>query len=393
MKCSSCGEENYEGAKFCRSCGIKLSPAAASADGPSEYRQKDAHSYKCPSCGAPLAYSAEGGKLHCSSCDNDYDIEALECAERENKESFDWGEYKKTLSSEKLQNTVIYSCKSCGANIEADANTAATHCPYCDNEVVIEDRVEGGLKPNAIIPFKIDKKQLPELIKGFFKGKPLLPSHFLDMHKIDGLQGVYVPFWLFDAELDGSVVLNGEIVRHYSKGQYNYTETAHYMLEREGSMDFSKVPADGSVRMDNDLMDSIEPFDYSELVDFNSAYLSGFIADRFDSDTDAELPRVTKRMMTSAVDAFEETAGEYSGVSLRSNGMDVVSASVKYVLMPVYLLNCHYKGKLYRFAVNGQTGKVVGELPISKLKGWLYFLASFVGGFAAAFLVALFLLQ
>ncbi len=392
MKCSSCGDENYEGAKFCRSCGAKLTgPAEAPVADEADFRQKDAHSYKCPSCGAPLAYSAEGGKLHCSSCDNDYDIEAIECAARENKEEFNWGQYKNGLSGEKLQGTVVYSCKSCGANIEADANTAATHCPYCDNEIVIEDRVDGGLKPNAIIPFKIDKKQLPALIKDYFKGKRLLPSHFFDEHKIDGLQGIYVPFWLFDAKLDGSIVMNAELVSHYNEGKYSCTKTSYFMLEREGSMDFSRVPADGSVRMNNDLMDSVEPFDFSELVDFDSAYLSGFVADRFDSDPDAELPRVTKRMLNSAVDALADTADGYTGVSLRSNGMDVVSASVKYALLPVYLLNCHYNGKLYRFAVNGQTGKVVGELPISKLKSFLYFIGSFAGGFAAAFLIALLL--
>lgn len=349
--------------------------------------------YKCPSCGAPLAFDAETGEVTCASCGNTVSIEALRALRESDGEErdFHWGDYKSGLNPEaKLDHTAVYVCQSCGAEIEADENTAATTCPYCGNNVVLDDRVGGGLRPNAVIPFHITKKQLPEVIRKFYKKKKLLPKDFFSENVVGKAQGVYVPFWLFDADMRGSVSLDATKVRTYRQGDYDCTKTSHYLLRRDGSMSFSKLPVDASTRMDDDLMDSVEPFDYSALTDFDPAYLSGYLADRFDSDPDAELPRAEARMRESAKQQFLSTAPGYQGVTLRSDaGLRLDRASVKYALLPVYLLNCEYRGKQYRYAVNGQTGKVVGELPISKGKKWAYFGLYFAIAFAAGFLVTL----
>ena len=346
----------------------------------------DVKQFKCPSCGAPIAYDASSGEVRCGNCGNRYAVSALETLENGDR-GFDWSQYIHHGPHETLENTRVYKCQSCGAEIEADMTTAATKCPYCDNNVVLTDKVSGSLKPNAIIPFRITQKDLPDVVKQFYKGKKLLPSSFLSEKRLREIKGIYVPFWLFDCTLDGNMVLNGTRTRSYREGDYDCVETSYFLLEREGDMRFAKVPVDASVKMPNDLMDSLEPFDYSELVDFNSAYLSGYLADRFDSDPDAELPRADERMMTSACSILEGTARGYSGVSIRANGMRITDADVKYVLLPVYLMNYEYQGKMYRFAVNGQTGKVVGDLPISKGKSAAWFAG--VGAAAAAAVFAL----
>lgn len=345
----------------------------------------------------PLTFSANEGVLKCNACGNSFPVETVKALydSEQKKTEFNWGDYKKNLDqSEKLENTNLYICRSCGAAIETDATTVATHCPYCDNVVVLSDKVEGGLRPNVIIPFKIDKKGLNDSINKYISGKKLLPNDFFDNRKISKIQGVYVPFWLFDAGLDGSMSMNATRIRHYSDSNYNYTETSHYLIEVDGEMRFEKVPVDGSIKMDDDLMDSIEPFNYSQLVDFDSAYLSGFLADRFDNDPDESLPRASNRMLNSAVKTVKSLVDkDYGSTSLRTNGMQIKGASVKYALLPVYLLNMEYNGKKYRFAVNGQTGKIVGELPISKAKKRKYFWSMLLPVAAIAFAVIYFFLR
>lgn len=356
-------------------------------------------SYKCLSCGSPLAYD-RSGKLKCSACGSEYDVETLKrfYESADGDAEFDWKDYKKNFedSKEVLENTVIYICRSCGAEIETDPQTAATHCPYCDNEIILTDRVGKGLKPNGIIPFKVDKGGLEAALKAHFKGKKLLPNNFLPTHKIGKIQGVYVPFWLFDTTLDGQMVLEASKTRCYSTAKYDITEVSHYLVDIDGRMGFKKVPVDASVRMDDDLMDSLEPFDYSEIVDFEAPYLSGFLADRFDEDPDESLPRVSNRMTNSAEQVFINSVDRgFDSVRRKSSNMNIADSSIKYVMLPVYLMNIAYNGKNYRFAVNGQTGKVVGELPISRAKTWLYRILTFLismGVYTAlAWVISLFL--
>lgn len=339
-------------------------------------------SYKCPACGAPLLYTTSG-KMGCRSCGNSYEIEILQKKLPDGKdEGFDWGDYKKQFQAgqEKLTDRVVYICRSCGAEIETDGTTAATHCPYCDNEVLATDRLSGGLKPNGVIPFAIEKKDAVRAVKAHFQHKRLLPRAFLSTHKIEKIQGIYVPFWLFDTGLTGELELDGTRTRHYEDKDYRYTETKHYLVHVSGAMSFSHVPVDGSKKMDDDLMDALEPFDYSGLKLFDAAYLSGFLADRFDDDPDASLPRASERMKDSAAGVLsEEGDAGYDSLTLKRSHMTLDNPSVKYVLLPVYLLNLKFQNKNYRFAVNGQTGKVVGELPVSKAVSRLYF-----GGIASA---------
>lgn len=352
-------------------------------------------SYKCPACGSPLTYNTSG-KLTCAACSNEFELEAVKKFSEAGTGTgeFDWGDYKKAFNGgEKLENTAVYVCKSCGAAIETDGTAAATHCPYCDNEVIISEQLKGSLKPNAIIPFSVDKNSAIEAIKNHFKGKRLLPNDFGASYKLGKITGVYVPFWLFDSGIDGIANINATNVRHYSDSNYNYTETKHYLVSVDGAMRFEKIPVDGSEKMDDDLMDALEPFNYSGLKGFDPAYLSGFLADRFDDDPDASLPRASARMTNSAQEVFLGCASEYDSASIKNSNFSLVDPSVKYVLLPVYLLNLKYKDKNYRFAVNGQTGKVVGELPISKVKSFLHFSSFFAVAAAIAGTIAYFVIR
>ena len=340
-------------------------------------------SYKCPNCGAPLRYTTED-KMCCESCGTSFDVEAIQnmLPEDESGKGFDWGDYKKHLHTDETYDAErdVYICRSCGAAIETDSTTAASRCPYCDNEILAKDRLSGGLRPNGVIPFSVDKDQAIRAVKAHFRHKPLLPRSFLATHTLGKIQGIYVPFWLFDADVQGDVDFDGTKVRCYSDKNYDYTETKHFLVQVSGAMRFSRIPVDGSEKMDDDLMDAVAPFDYSGSRPFDAAYLSGFLADRFDEDPDKSLPRASQRMEDGAAGVLRQHAdGDYNTLSVKRSRFNLSNTAVQYVLLPVYLLNLEFNKKKYRFAVNGQTGKVVGELPVSKALSRLYF-----GGIAAA---------
>ncbi len=336
-------------------------------------------SFKCPSCGAALTYNAETERFLCAFCEGSFDLEEVKNAAVNAEKPYDWGDYKQNVGSETVEGTRTYVCSSCGAEIVTDAVTVATHCPYCDNNVVVESGVSGFVKPNGIIPFKVDKKRLSELLKEYCKGKILLPGKFLSEQKIQETQGIYVPFWLFDCTVDGDTTYEATRVHMWSDSQYNYTKTDYYGVEIDGSLSFRHVPADGSKKLDDALMDSIEPYDFSQLEAFAPGYLSGFLADRFDVDADASLPRADKRVKQSMDEVFRRQLHGYASVVRMSSHASLKDTEAKYVLLPVYLITSHYRDKLYTFAVNGQTGRMTGDLPISRVKFWGLFL-----GIAAA---------
>ncbi len=347
---------------------------------------------KCPLCGGVLSFDPASGKVICLYCDSvfepgqvglDAQGQPLPDAPAEAEEpvvpEFDWGDYKKHADRMKLDGTAVYHCRSCGAVIETDATTAATRCPYCGNEVVIDERLSGGLRPNGIIPFRVTRKELEGVIRKFCRKRPLLPKGFLEACKSQGVQGFYVPFWMYDCSVDGSVDLTGTKVRTWHDSSYDYTETSYYDLYRAGGMSFEHIPVDGSAKMPNILMDAIEPYEMSDLREFDGSYLAGFVADRFDEDPDQSLPRASERLMESAIDVFTETGKGYASVRLKHNNMRISSAAVQYVMVPVYLMHYTYRNKEYCYAVNGQTGKVAGDLPISRGRSWAWF-----GGLCAA---------
>ena len=224
--------------------------------------------YKCPCCGGAIAFDSTAQKLKCPYCDTEFEIETLKGYEEELEgDSADNMEWQTDAGSEWQQGEADglcnYSCNSCGGEIVADETTAATKCPFCDNPVIMKGRLSGMLKPDYVIPFKLDKKAAKAAYMRHIEGKRLLPKLFRDQNHIDEIKGIYVPFWLFDAEADANVRYHAEIVHpSYEDSENRYTPTSHYMVQRSGSIGFENVPVDGSEKMADDLMESIEPFDF-----------------------------------------------------------------------------------------------------------------------------------
>ena len=282
-------------------------------------------------------------------------------------------------------------CSSCGGEIVADATTAATSCPHCDNPVVVMWKLSGSLKPDLVIPFKLDKKAAKSALKRHYSGKRLLPKVFKDENHIDEIKGLYVPFWLFDADAEAHIRYKATRIRHWSDANFDYTETSFYAVTRGGSLAFADVPVDGSTKMRDELLESIEPFDLSAAVDFQTAYLAGYLADKYDVDAQQSIQRANERIKKSTEDAFASTVHGFTTVMAEASAIQLKEGTVKYVLLPVWLLNTRWKGTTYTFAMNGQTGKLVGDLPVDKgaYKRWLLGLTGIISAarFALSYLM------
>lgn len=327
--------------------------------------------YKCPCCGGAIAFDSGIQKMKCPFCDTEFEMETLETYDSERAsgqtDDMSWetaagGEWQEG-EADGLRSFV---CKSCGGEIVGDENTAATSCPFCGNPVVMMGQFSGTLKPDYIIPFKLDKKAAKEALQKHYGGKRLLPKIFKDQNHIDEIKGVYVPFWLFDADAEASIRYKATRVRTWSDSNYNYTETSFYAVSRGGVVGFERVPVDGSSKMPDDLMESIEPFPFSDAVDFRTAYLAGYLADKYDVDAEQSIERANERIKRSAEEAFASTVQGYTSVVPETSSVKLHGGKAKYALYPVWLLNTTWNGQKYTFAMNGQTGKLVGDLPVDK---------------------------
>ncbi|MBR2892929.1 MAG: hypothetical protein IKB94_03645 [Clostridia bacterium] len=331
---------------------------------------------KCPCCGGAIEFNAGTQNMKCPYCDAEFDVAAMEQAADVSanigQDNFAWQTEASQWQSDEISGMGVYTCKSCGGEIVADATTGATTCPYCDNPVVMTSQFAGGLKPNLIIPFKYDKKQAKEALNKYIASKKMVPKIFKDQNHIDEIKGVYVPHWLFTGTAVATADFTAERVRRWSDSDNNYTETSYFNCYRSGNMNFANIPVDGSSKMDDTLMESIEPFNIGEAKPFSTAYMAGYLADKYDVDLDSSIPRANERVKNSVVSALEKNvmSAGYSVVIPQNSQIEIANGSYAYALYPVWILNTTWNGKKYTFAMNGQTGKFVGDLPLDKSAFW-----------------------
>ncbi|MBP8752038.1 MAG: hypothetical protein KBH16_02510 [Oscillospiraceae bacterium] len=361
--------------------------------------------YQCPACTGPLHYSAKSGKLACDYCGSSFDVaeiealyarkeaeaaaakqaadakaEAAQAAKAEAAEaaaasggwdtsdlSRDWG-----AEADGLR---VYSCPSCGAELICDQSTAATACPYCGNPAIVPGQFSGALRPDYILPFRLSKDDAVQALRAHYKGKPFLPRSFTSANHIEQIQGVYVPFWLFDGGAEGAASYRASNTNVYETGDYEITETRHYHVVRAGSLAFEKIPVDASSKMPDDHMDSIEPFDYAQLRPFSTAYLPGYLADKYDVTIDDSRDRADTRCRETLAQALRDTVTGYGACVTEREDIALRRGKVHYALLPVWMLSTKWRGQDFLFAMNGQTGKLVGDLPTDRGRFWGMFAA------------------
>ena len=356
----------------------------------------DIKEYKCPACGGTMEFDSASQKMKCPYCDTEISVEEYEALNepqmsddqksgqtekntqrKDTKERNLSKEQKQDQNPENQDETkespfVTYICESCGGEITADKTTGATTCPFCGNRVVLKGKFEGNLKPDYVIPFKLDKKAAKAAYQEHLEGKAFVPAVFKEENHIDEIVGIYVPFWLFDMETNAFVTYDAERSRVWMSGDVEYTEHEFFQVERGGTMAFEHIPEDGSKKMDDDLMESLEPYDFKDAVPFKDPYLAGYVAERYDVEAEECKKRAKKRAKASIKRELRDTVNGYSIVKPVTDDIKVQKASHKYALYPVWILNTTWRNQKYVFAMNGQTGKMVGDLPADKGAFWKY---------------------
>lgn len=314
--------------------------------------------FKCPNCSGRLQFDTKTQRLKCPYCDGSFDPAVFN----------DGKEY--VLNNDKWTDSdyLVYTCKSCGGSIIADKDTAASSCPYCDSPVVMTGNVSGYFKPKRIIPFKYDREEAKQEYRKHLKGKILLPKAFRSEAAFDEIKGIYVPFWLFDGKANAKMWFDATRSRRHREGDYDVTEISYYKLFRSGSVQFAKVPVDASEKIDDILSQSVEPYDNRELKEFNENYLAGYYADRYTVEAKDSAWIADQRILNSTRDLFSSTTSTYDTCHISSSAIDLDHGTQEYVMYPMWIMNVRYKDKKYIFAMNGQTGKFVGDLPVDTMK-------------------------
>lgn len=319
--------------------------------------------YKCVNCGANAIFSPEHGTMFCESCDS-------------------------INSEKKMPGGGMVSCVNCGAEIEPKQYQSAYKCEYCDTYMIFDERVEGEYEPHLIMPFKISKKQAIENIKKEFGKKLFLPSGFLKEASLKTMEGIYVPFFMYDFFCQYDYEGTGKKVRVWRVGNTEYTETSTYKIERSMDIDFTKIPVDASILMDDETMDLLEPYDYAALEKFQTKYMSGFFGEMKNMEPESVESRARIKAKRDAKELMNQTISGYSAIVPQREDVNLNNTKTEYALLPVWAYTYRYKGKDYHFKLNGQTGKMIGKIPISIEKALGYSSTLFIGLSAAVMLLA-----
>lgn len=349
-----------------------------------------ADTIKCPNCGSNLTLNADTQKLECPSCGASFDPAALnditvgELEAKPAEPTDPAKEYAEAQAAQAVQEAAAqqaqdqgaqpeqteFVCNACGAKIVTDSHTAATFCAFCGSPALVGKRLTEQFQPQYMIPFKYSRKSAEEaFFKWAGKGK-WTPFGFASKKNVAKMSGLYVPFWLFNIKATIDAHGTGDKIRY--SGNDEIIET--FSFDRNAELSWNHVPLDGETRIDDSLMEAIEPFDFDALIPYDYRYLPGFYADRYDQSPQDLAARATKRGMDGIDRALKGSLkGTFDRFTIKQNLSRIDSMEANYALLPVWFLSYKYRNKYYYFAMNGQTGEVAGQLPVSPVKKMMFF--------------------
>lgn len=319
-------------------------------------------SYKCPNCGGGLTFDPKSQKLICEYCLSEFT--------KEETEKFE----------DAAADALVYICPSCGAEIVTDETTAATFCYYCHNPIVLSGRVSGEFLPDQVLPFAIDKKRAEEMFLTWISKKKFVPESFYSRDQIEKLSGVYFPYFLYSCKVDGKVSANAEKVNSWVSGNTRFTEHKQYRIERGGCLDVKNLTRNALSKGNRELVEGVLPFETDKMVPFQTGYLSGFMAEKRDMESQTFTPEAEQEVRDYTIQNLTSDLSGYSSVQMQSSEARIRDARWQYALLPVWVMTYRHKehGKTYYFAMNGQTGKICGKLPVDQGKLLKLFASIFI---------------
>ena len=330
--------------------------------------------YSCKNCGAVLYWNPTTSSLECEYClmkfkvsdfDNEPDIEnETPQKEREYEPEAVTDENIKASDESESADLVMYKCSKCNAEVVTARSTIATTCAFCGEAISITNKIVDNFKPDCVVPFKITKEKAMEAYKEYAKKGVLTPKDFNQKNAIEKMKGMYAPFWLHSFTDNVDATVYGEHVSSSRRGYDKVNTHKMYEIDIDATGRFDNIPADALKSIDNKLMDSVEPYDYSNLEKFSPAYMAGYYAEEYGEDAEETFKRAEKRANDAMAQKVLDHVTGYTSERMQSFRGDIDNADAKYTMLPVWLFHTKYDGKDYLYAVNGQTGKVAGDLPI-----------------------------
>lgn len=325
--------------------------------------------YQCPNCGGGLVFDPEKQKYTCEYCLSEFGEEAfLKHGTAESGEQ-------ETDRTEGSGEAVLYTCPSCGAEIVTEETTAADFCYYCHNPVILSGRLLGEYHPDYVIPFSIEKEKAVEIFNTWIRKKRFIPKAFYSEEQIEKITGVYFPYLLYSCKADGKLDARADRLRVWVSGSLRYTEKKNYEVQREGVMDVRFVPRNALKKANRKLVEGVLPYEMNRLKPFAMGFLSGFQAERRDMEEASFDQEVKEEVKQFAVNTLKTSISSYDSVQVKNQSVSFIDERWEYALLPVWSLTYREEAKdeVYYFAVNGQTGKVCGQLPIDRKKLILLF--------------------
>lgn len=286
-----------------------------------------------------------------------------------------------------IKERVSYICTKCGTIISSEKDEKK--CPYCSEKLNASYKTKSNIKYNYIIPFTHSKKDIANIIKKYIKSRPLFPKNFNIKNNINNIKSIFIPLWIFDFEASGEIEVEGAKISKFKSNSKSYKKTDLYNITIGGNMNFANMTLHTSKKITENIIDNLDNYDYSKQIEFDNKY----IKDRLVEELDMKIRDIISLSEVDVKELFKnKLIGEikdYDEIESKENTINIRNTRKNCVLVPVWLLSINYKNQEYDIYVNGQTGKVIGNIPISYKK--LVFKSIFT--FLLIFLIIYFLLN
>lgn len=320
--------------------------------------------YKCPNCGGEAVFDAKEQKMRCIYCNSLFEVK--------NEEKVTEQELDNLLSSAKVWTEAeVYQCKTCGAKEILDKQEVAVSCPFCGTSNIVKTEELPGLKPQGVVPFRLDKERAGKIATNWARRKFYAPRDFKRSASPEKLSGVYNPVFTFDADTRSNY--EGRLGKNYTTTSVvngrtvTTTHTKYFNVRGTKEVKFDDFPVQASSNMTTQVLKEISPFPTNDAPVYKTEYLRGFSASTYNKDGKqcwAECQNLMKADIERAIlRGYSYDVKQYLNISTA-----YLKQKYKYVLVPVYVGHCKYKGKLYNFYINGSTGKITGKTPVSPWK-------------------------
>lgn len=332
--------------------------------------EENSQVYLCSSCGGNMEFNISSQKLKCPYCGSESEINE----EKDEVREYDFSDIcERESASEWNEEVSVVKCDACGAQTVVEKYQTALYCSYCGSSHVLESKQSAGIKPEGIIPFKIDENNANIQFNKWIKRRWLAPSNLKKLFQSEKLISVYVPYWTYDSDTFNSYTAEGG--EHYyvtvkrDGKEVRERRTRWHHVSGNFQKFFDDVQVNASKNYDEYLMSQIEPYNTREVEAYKPQYLSGYTAERYSKG-------VIECFETAKNKIHEDLVGEVGSIvrrrydEVRSINVHTQYTNTKYkhVLLPLWWAQYEYKSKKYRYMINGQTGEVAGESPISPIK-------------------------